>query len=456
MAYQFLEIVRCVFMVVSAAAVMLALEPSLTLLAFVTAPVIIALSLWFFRIVMKRFLAADEAESRMTTVLQENLTGMRIVRAFANQDREIEKFETACHDYRDKDFRISRMMAWYWSVSDLLCDAQIGTVLVAGTWLAVDGRMSVGTLIAFLSYTGGLIWPIRNLGRMLADMGRASVSLGRVNEVLANAVESAGAPEAGEAAAPKRAALKPEIAGAVEFDHVGYGYVDGKPVLDDISFRVRAGETIGILGSTGSGKTTLVSLLVRLFDYQKGSIRLDGVELKDIDRRWVRRHVGIVLQEPFLFSRTIRENLAMSRADVSAEEMERVTRIASVHDVIMDFEEGYDTMVGEKGVTLSGGQKQRVAIARTLLNNSRILIFDDSLSAVDVGTDALIREQLRLRCAGTTTFIVSHRVSTLRAADRILVLDGGRLAQEGTHEELLSREGIYRRVSELQELGDRT
>ena len=447
MSYQFLEIVRAVFMVTSAVAVMLTLQTGLTLISFIATPIIVVVSLIFFRLIMKRFLIADEAESAMTTVLQENITSMRIVRAFANQDHEIDKFDRSCDEYKRKDYVISKLMAIYWSLTDALCDAQIGTVLVLGTAFAADGRMSIGTLLAFLSYTGGLIWPVRNLGRMLADMGKASVSLGRVREVLQNAVESGS-----EDCARDEKGLTPEICGAVVFDHVSYGYEKDKNVLRDISFEAASGQTIGILGGTGSGKTTLVSLLVRLFDYQSGSIRIDGTELKKIDRKWMRKNTGIVLQEPFLFSRTIRENLAMSKYDGSMEDFERVTRIASVYDVINEFEDGFDTIVGEKGVTLSGGQKQRVAIARTLLNNSRILIFDDSLSAVDVGTDVLIREQLKKWCGGITTFIISHRVNTLKDADLILVLEEGSLAQAGTHEKLLAEDGIYKRIYEIQNM----
>jgi len=271
-------------------------------------------------------------------------------------------------------------------------------------------------------------------------MGRATVSLTRIKEVLdvlnEDKDESTG--------------LTPKITGNICFENVSYEYEKGHPVLKDLSFDVAQGQTIAILGGTGSGKSTLVNLLVRLFDYQNGSITFDGVELKDINKKWLRRNVGIVLQEPFLFSRTIRENLAIANPDYPMEEIERVTKIASVYKVITEFDKGFDTMVGEKGVTLSGGQKQRVAIARMLLENHPVMIFDDSLSAVDVKTDAYIREQLKVQCSDTTTFIISHRISTLMQADKILVMEDGMITQSGTHDELLFEGGLYKEVFEIQ------
>ena len=440
LANQFFQVVRAVAMVVSALTIMLSLNVKLTLISFSITPFLAVSAFLFYKFIKAKFKLADEAEGKMTTVLQENLSSMRIVRAFARQDFEIKKFVDASDDFRTKDFVISRLMSWYWSLSDMMCDIQIGFVLILGTFWAAQGLLTIGTLYAFMNYTSNLIWPLRHLGRVLADMGRASVSLTRIKEVLDELNEDK----------EESTGLTPEIRGNIRFENVSYEYEEGHPVLKALSLEVEQGQTVAILGGTGSGKSTLVNLLVRLFDYQEGSITMDGVELKAINKKWIRRNVGIVLQEPFLFSRTIRENLAIANPDCPMEEIERVTKIASVYKVIMDFEKGFDTMVGEKGVTLSGGQKQRVAIARMLLENHPVMVFDDSLSAVDVETDAYIREQLKVQCSDTTTFIISHRISTLMQADKILVMENGTITQSGTHGELLEEGGLYKEVFDIQ------
>ena len=440
LANQFFQVVRAVAMVISALTIMLSLNVKLTLISFSITPLLAVSAFFFYKFIKAKFKHTDEAEGKMTTVLQENLSSMRIVRAFARQDFEIKKFVDASNDFKDKDFVVSRLMSWYWSISDMLCDIQIGFVLILGSFWAAQDLLTVGTLYAFMSYTSNLIWPLRHLGRVLADMGRASVALTRIKEVLDELNEEKD----------ESTGLTPKINGNICFKNVTYEYEEGHPVIKGLSFEVTKGQTIAILGGTGSGKSTLVNLLVRLFDYQNGSITFDGVELKDINKKWLRRNVGIVLQEPFLFSRTIRENLAIANPDCPMEEIERVTKIASVYKVITEFDKGFDTMVGEKGVTLSGGQKQRVAIARMLLENHPIMVFDDSLSAVDVQTDAYIREQLKVQCSNTTTFIISHRISTLMQADKILVMEDGMITQSGTHNELLLEGGLYKEVFEIQ------
>lgn len=440
LANQFFQIVRAVALVVSALTIMLALNQRLTLISFSITPLLTISAFVFYRFIKARFKTADEAEGRMTTILQENLSSMRIVRAFARQDYEIDKFVSASDDYRTKDFVISRLMAWYWSISDMMCDVQIGFILILGTFWAAQGMLTVGTLYAFMNYSSKLIWPLRQLGRVLADMGRASVALTRIKEVLDELNEDKDA----------STGLTPRIEGNIVFENVSYSYEEGHPVLRNLNFSVEKGQTVAILGGTGSGKSTLVNLLVRLFDYDTGSITVDGVELNEINKKWIRRNIGIVLQEPFLFSRTIKENLAIARNECDMDEIERVTRIASVYDVINEFEKGFETMVGEKGVTLSGGQKQRVAIARMLLENHPVMIFDDSLSAVDVKTDAHIREQLKVQCNEVTTFIISHRISTLMQADKILVMENGEITQSGTHAQLLEQGGLYKEVFDIQ------
>jgi ATP-binding cassette subfamily B protein len=311
-------------------------------------------------------------------------------------------------------------------------------VLVGGAYFASLGSISLGTLVVFLSYTQMLIWPVREMGRILTDMGKAQVALGRIEEILEQENET-----------EEHDVQQPEIHGEVELRNVSFAYDNGQEVLKNVSFKVKPGQVVAILGPTGSGKTSLMHLLARLYDYNSGSITLDGVELKQIDKKWLRKHVGLVLQEPFLFSKNLKENIRLARSNARELEVFEAARMASVHDVILDFEQGYETAVGEKGVTLSGGQKQRVAIARTLLRKCPIVIFDDSLSAVDTETDAAIRLALRQKNRATT-FMISHRLTTLAGADLILVLDEGKLVQAGTHGELLQQEGLYRKVWSIQ------
>jgi len=440
LSQQFMEIVRAFTLVVSALLIMLSLNVKLSLVSFIVTPIIIFVAFKFFKYIKIKFKETDEAESAMTTILQENLSSMRIVRAFAKQDYEIDKFINASTKFKNTDFTVSKLMAWYWGVTDLICDIQIGSILILGTFWAAQDLLSVGTLIAFIAYAQNMIWPIRNLGRVLADLGKASVSLNRIYEIFNEEGEEIDL-ETG---------LKPDIKGDIIFDNVSFEYEKDKPVLNNISFSVKKGQTVAILGGTGAGKTTLVNLIVRLFDVKSGYITIDGINIKDINRKWLREKIGIVLQEPFLFSRSIKENITFSNYSASDTRIKDVCKMASIYDVILGFDKGFDTMVGEKGVTLSGGQKQRVAIARTLLNKNKILIFDDSLSAVDVQTDAFIRERLKENLSKTTTFIISHRISTLMQADLILVMEKGKITQQGTHKTLLNEVGLYKEVFDIQ------
>ena len=436
---QLVEMGRTIFMVSTALTIMLSLDVRMTLISMAVVPVIFVFAFVFFQKVQKAFLLSDEAEGRLSTVLQENLTGIRVVRAFGRQAYEVDKFDEKNVEFRDLTYRLIRLLAWYWALSDFLVGMQIGTVLVFGVYWASMGTISLGTLVVFMTYEGMLLWPIRQMGRILTDMGKTFVSVGRIQEILDQETEDLE--PSGE---------QPSLDGDIEFKNVYFEYEKGRPVLQDLSFKVKRGQTVAILGPTGSGKSTMMHLLQRLYDYQKGSITINGIELKEIDKKWLRKNIGIVLQEPFLFSRTIKENIGIAKPDVTDEEIFEAANIAALHDVIKEFEKGYDTVVGERGVTLSGGQKQRVAIARTLIKDSKILIFDDSLSAVDTETDAAIRKALRERSRNITTFIISHRITTLSEADLILVLEHGRLVQSGTHKELIKRPGLYQRIWNLQ------
>ncbi|MDD6888024.1 MAG: ABC transporter ATP-binding protein [bacterium] len=438
---QLMEVVRTVLMIVVAVVVMFSIHPTMALISMAMMPLLTLSSFLYFTYVRRFFTESDEAEGRLSTMLQENLTGIRVVRAFGQQQKELDRFTKINQEFRDKTYRLIRLLGYYWGVSDCAGYLQIGLSLVAGVLFVAKGEFTLGNVTLFATYTGMLTWPVRQLGRILADMGKASVSLGRIDEILSAPVET----EPGKA-------LRPDMNGDIVFDHVCFGYDRYDDVLKDISFTVHPGETIGILGSTGSGKSSLVQLLQRLYQTTGGSIRINGTDINDIEHGHLRRNIGIVMQEPFLYSRTILENIRIVNPDASLEEVHAVARIASVHDVIESFEKGYDTIVGERGVTLSGGQQQRVAIARTLMQKAPILIFDDSMSAVDTETDAAIRRALHNMRHDGITFLISHRITTLCEADRILVLDGGRLVEEGTHRELMAGNGLYSRIAAIQDM----
>ncbi len=435
---QSMEIVRTLSMAVVAISIMLPISPRMTLISTCLLPFIILFSFVYLRSVQKEFAKADEAEGALSTALQENLTGVRVVRAFAQERSEQEKFTARNRANHDQWLRLQVLMGAYWALSDMIGYLQIGLSAVFGVWYTVHGTLTLGNMILFTTYTSMLSFPMRQLGRILADLGKANIALGRLEDILNAPIET----EPGQA-------LTPAIDGSVTFEDVAFDYGDGVPVLSGVSFTAAPGQTIGVLGSTGSGKSSLVMLLQRLYPLTGGRITISGVDVNDIERHHLRRNVGIVLQEPFLYSRTIGENIAIARPDAAQEEIETVARTASVHDVITGFADGYDTVVGERGVTLSGGQKQRVAIARMLLQQTPILIFDDSLSAVDAETDAAIRDALHSRRHGTM-FLISHRIATIRQSDLILVLDKGRVVQMGTHAQLAAQDGLYRRVCEIQ------
>ena len=435
---QAMELVRTAAMACTAFSIMLPISGTMTAVSTCLLPVLIVFSFFYFRGVQRQFTRSDEAEGALSTAIQENLTGVRVVRAFAQERAELDKFTRLNKAYHDVTLRLTTLMGGYWGLSDTIGYLQIALSGVCGVWFVVNGTFSLGNMMLFTTYTSMLTFPMRQLGRILADLGKADISLSRLEEILAAPAED----EPG-------AALEPELDGSVVFDDVSFDYGDGVPVLSHVSFSARPGQTVGILGSTGSGKSSLVLLLQRLYAVSGGKITLSGVDVNDIERHHLRRSVDIVLQEPFLYSRTIGENIAIARPGAAREEVEAAARTASVHDVIESFADGYDTVVGERGVTLSGGQKQRVAIARMLLQNTPILIFDDSLSAVDAETDAAIRDALHGRRHGTM-FLISHRIATLRQADLILVMDKGRVVQMGTHAELCAADGLYRRVCAIQ------
>jgi ATP-binding cassette subfamily B protein len=452
-ADQAIGVGRIVLLFAVNLAALLFLNWQLALLSIIVVPLVVVTSIFFFRRVTVAYESFQEQDAVLSTTLQENLTGVRVVKAFARQEYEREKFEGDNWEKFLRGRRLLTMHSLFWPVSDILCGFQMLGGFFAGALMAINSTITVGTYLAYAGLVIWLIWPMRNLGRLIVQMSTGMVSFGRVATVIAEDREPLD----------EGAYTPPDcVQGQIAFHDVGFAYADGgrseaeEQVLHDISFHVEPGQSVALLGSTGSGKTTLVNLLPRFYEYTGGSLTLDGVELKDYPRHYLRQQIGIVEQEPFLFSRTVRENIIYGVGrDVSDEEVEAAARAAAIHDSIMTFPDGYNTLVGEKGVTLSGGQKQRVAIARTLLKDPCILILDDATSSVDTETEAEIRAALEHLMQGRTTLVIAHRIQSLMDADQILVLDHGRIVQRGTHHELMAEEvpagrNIYRRIYDMQ------
>jgi ATP-binding cassette subfamily B protein len=433
---------RIVLLFVINFAGLISLSRQLALMSVAVVPFIIVVSIWFFKRISAVYEKNQEQEATLSTTLQENLTGVRVVRAFARQEFEQGKFE---RDNWEKFLRGRRLLTWhsfFWPVTDIFCGLQMVTGLYIAAVMVINSSLTLGDYLAYVGMIGMIIWPIRNLGRLVVQMSSGLVSYGRVTEVIKQDREPL-TEGAHQSISPLR--------GEVMFRQVCFAYEADAPVLKDISFECKPGQAIALLGSTGSGKTTLVNLLPRFYEYTGGSLTLDGAELNQYPRHALRRQIGIVEQEPFLFSRTIRENITYGVGrDVSDEQIIEAARAAAIHEVIVSFPDGYDTLVGEKGVTLSGGQKQRVAIARTLLKDPRILILDDSTSSVDMETEEAIRGALERLMQGRTTFIIAHRIQSLMNADLILVMDKGRIVQSGTHDELIERPGTYQQIYDIQ------
>ena len=438
---QLTEVFRVVLMVAFSLYFMFTINVKLALIAVILIPINIAYSAYGHKRMGKIFEEADVEEGKLSAVVQENLTGVRVVRAFGRELFEKERFEKQNHDYWKMWIRMDWVLAWFWAIGTLLLSLQTMIVVVLGAVYAVRGEMLAGEYIAFFSYNIMLTWPIRLLGRLISGLSRSEIATDRIRYIMDSE------PEKDEG--KKR---RPDMTGDIVFNNVSFAYDESKEIVKDVSFRIKGGTTVGILGGTGSGKSTLMHLLNRLYELPKenGSITISGVDIKDIEVGYLRENVGMVLQEPYLFSRTLAENIALGGGNAEIEDIKEAAGTASLLETIESFKEGFETTVGERGVTLSGGQKQRTAIARMLIGKSPIMVFDDSLSAVDAETDAKIRKGLMEKGKNSTVIIISHRITTLMAADNILVLDKGRLVESGTHDELIKNTGIYRKIYDIQ------
>ena len=437
---QIEEIFAIVFSVVIAVSIMVSLNLKLSLFAGISFPIIFLYSFIFFKKIRKLFLASDEKEAEMTSFIQESLSGVRVIKAFNRERYELDRFLGYNKNYKDTTYGMLTNLGVYWGLSYFLCTIGILSVVATGVFYVRAGELSVGNYLVFITYQGSILYQIRQLGRILSDFGKVSVSLDRLLEIKKEIPENL---EEG---------LTPSLEGDIVFDDVSFHYDDDPDceILRHLSFTIPQGKTVAVIGPTGSGKSSMVHLLSRLYDVSSGQILINGTDINEIAKGHLRKNIGIVLQEPFLFSKSIYENLKISNPSLDEQTIYHASQIASIHEVIKSFDKGYDTIVGEKGVTLSGGQKQRIAIARTIVNKLPILIFDDSLSAVDTETDAEIRKALHSFDKEATTIIITQRILSAKDADMILVLENGEITQMGTHEQLLKEDGLYKRIADIQ------
>lgn len=416
------------------------ISPTLMWVSLISVPITALSSVVYFRYCNKQFSIIEKAESKMTTIIQENVNSARVVRAFANEKYEFEKMDQANRDFTKKNGKFNNVMAFFWGSSDFLVFLQYSLTITVGIFLAKDGLLGSEDIIACLMLMGMLIWPMRGLGRIIASFGKATVACNRIDEVLSIPSEYT-----------VNGTKQPVIEGNIEFQHVSFKFEDDqKHLLKDVSFKIQAGQTVAIVGKTGSGKSTICNLITRMLEIDSGDILIDGVSIKEIDKKYLRKNIKMVLQDPFLYTKTVYENISIVDASMPKEKVYEASEMAALHQEILKFDKGYKTIVGEKGTTLSGGQKQRVAIARMLVSDSNVIIFDDSLSALDTKTDLMIRQALKKKKNKQTMIIITHRSTTAKEADLIIVLDQGKIAQIGKHEELVQQEGLYKELWGIQ------
>lgn len=418
---------------------MASININIMLVSLIGIPVTLTISVIFFKIIEKKFEEIEEYEADMTSCLEESVNGVRVVKAFAKEKYEIDKFDKKNEKFADESYKLTKKMAIHWGFSDGFVSLQYAATLGYCIYLAKSG-LTVGDIVVCISYISMLVYPIRSLGRIISNFGKATVAAKRIDEVLKEDTEYI-----------HNGNEKPIISGNIEFSHVKFKFEDSdKYLLDDVNFKINKGESVAIIGKTGSGKSTIANLLVRMMEINEGNIYFDETDIRDIDKHYLREHVGIILQDPFLYQNTIYQNIAIASDKVNKDDVYKAASLARIHQDILKFDEGYNTLVGEKGVTLSGGQKQRVAISRMLLLNKEVLLFDDSLSAVDTKTDLEIRNALKEHNKELTSIIITHRITTAKECDKIIVIENGKVSAIGTHDELAKTPGLYKDLWDIQ------
>ncbi len=435
------DLTATVMLLAGVTLVMLWEAPRLAMIALIPMPVLIFATIRFGSTIRPMFKRIQEQMSVLSATMQESMTGIRLVKAFARESYELEKFDVDNNEWFNRRYTVIKKWADNWPFFQFLVALSIFLLLWFGGPLVLEGALTVGTLFAMISYVLMLNGPVQRLGFLVNLAATASASATRVFSIIDTP---------GEIVEKTNAQQLTTTRGDVRFEQVDFAYQNGVQILHDVTFHARPGQKVALIGPTGSGKSTITNLIPRFYDVRAGQILVDGNDIRDLEVKSLRRHIGAVLQDPFLFSQSIAENIAYGRPDAGMDAIVTAAKAARAHDFILNLADGYDTRVGERGVTLSGGQKQRVAIARALLTNPRILILDDSTSSVDTETEHLIQEALEVLMEGRTTFIIAQRLLTLKNADMILVLDHGRIVQRGSHETLLSQGGLYKQIYDLQ------
>jgi ATP-binding cassette subfamily B protein len=436
-----LDLFATLLLVIGVSVAMLVENAFLAGLAMIPLAALTVTAVYFGNTIRPMFRAIQEQMGKLASVMQESMTGIGVVKAFAREDHELQKFDHENELWFEKRYESMLVWANYWPLFTLILSTAILLLLWFGGPAVIRGEMTVGSLFAMISYVLMLNAPVSHLGFLVNLAATAAASAARVFEIIDMPNEVVEAPDAIEV---------DEVRGEVRFEKVSFAYSEGRSTLEGIDFEAKPGQMVALIGPTGSGKSTITNLIPRFYDPTSGRVLIDGIDVRKMKLRNLRQHIGIVLQAPFLFNATIAENIAYGQPDASQEAIETAARAAAAHKFITQFPLGYQTMVGERGVTLSGGQKQRIAIARAILRNPRIMILDDSTSSVDTETEHIIQQALSVIMEGRTTFVIAQRLLTLKSADMILVLDRGQIVQRGTHEELLRQSGLYREIYDLQ------